>query len=149
MANYCTAEEVQVLLGYPDAFSANTVPTVTQVTAEITNVTNEIDFVLAGVGITTQPSDARILGRLRNACTYGVGCRIGMSYFRNNTGVNDTQPGYYCTRYQEILDEIKGQPELYGSITGDDVTLFSSHVLDGTYSEREMNNLIIDDEFEY
>jgi hypothetical protein len=149
MANYCTASEIQVLLGFPDAFSANTRPTETQVNTEITNVTGEIDFVLSGVGITVQPTNTNVLARLRNACTYGVACRVGMSYFRNNTGVNDTQPGHFCQRYQEILEEIKATPELYGSVTGDDIMVISSHVLDGTYTETEVNDILIEDEFKY
>ena len=77
MSNYCTAEDVQVLLGFASAFSTTSVPTLTQVNSIISDVTNEIDFTLASVGITTQPTDTRLLGRLHIACKYGVACQVG------------------------------------------------------------------------
>lgn len=141
MADYCTAEDVQVLLGYDEAFDANTRPTLTQVESQINFVTNEIDFTLASVGVTTQPTDTRILGRLAQACQYGSACNVGMSGFGNSDSVNDSQPGFYCDKYQAILDDIKARPGDYGLVTGDDNEFIANQVTDGTYTESQMNDL--------
>lgn len=148
MADYCTAIDVQVLLGYTNPFSTTTKPTAIQVAQEIANVTNELDFYMRGVGLTVQPTDANILGRMRMAASYGAACRIGMGA-KGNGDVSGSQPEFYCTRYQEILTEIKETPGLYGTVSGDSIAIVSSHVLDGTYTETEMNDLIIDDKFIY
>lgn len=148
MSNYCTAEDVQVLLGYPNAFNTDSNPTLTQVNNIIADVTNEIDFTLKSIGITVQPTDTTLLGRLSIACKYGVACQVGMSEFGNNTSVNDSQPGYYCGKYQDILDDIKNNKEAYGVVTDDTTLYVSSNVLDGTDTEAEINDSYFDKEFE-
>ena len=147
MANYCTSEDVSVLLGL-DNFSSTTRPTLTQVNSIIADVTNEIDFVLAGVGITTQPTDARILGRLANAAKMGTACQVGLSAFGNATGVDNSQPDKFCTMYQEILEEIKVNPGLYSAISGDSTFYVSNPVLDGTTTEATVTGRIIPDDYE-
>jgi hypothetical protein len=149
VSDYCTVNDIEVLLGFDiNTFASGTTPPLTQIQREIDQVTNEIDFVLAGVGITTQPTDTRILARLRNTCSYGVCCRVGMSAFGNNAGVNDSQPGSYCERYRALLDEIKSDPDLYGVISGDSVTYMSNQVLDGTITESDQNDQFIDVDYE-
>lgn len=147
MANYCTVDDIQVLL--QNTFNSTSSPTQTQVEREIDQITNEIDFTLASVGITTQPTDTRLLARLRNACSYGVACRVGMSWFGNNTAVDDTQPGHYCERYQAILDDIKDNPAHYGLVTGDETNYMDSNVLDGTDSEDDITGNATPLDYEY
>jgi hypothetical protein len=149
MSNYCVAEDVQVLLGYPVSFGATTNPTLTQVNDIISDVTNEIDFTLKSIGVTTQPTDPTLLGRLSIACKFGVACQVGMSKFGNNASVNDSQPGYYCQKYQAIIDDIKTNADNYGAVTGDATIDVSNHVLDGTYTEAEFNSYFIDEDFVY
>ena len=136
MANYATAEDVSVLLGF-DNFSSSTRPTLSQVDAILADITNEIDFFLAGVGITVQPTDLKILGRLAIACKYGTACQVGMSAFGNATGVDGSQPAKYCEKYQAILEEIKESPEMYGTITGESSMYCSNQVVDGTWTEAD------------
>lgn len=147
MANYCKAEDVSVLLGL-DTFSATTRPTLSQVNSIIADVTNEIDFILAGVGITTQPTDTRILGRLAIACKMGVACQVGLSAFGNATGVDNSQPDKFCTQYQAILLEIKNSPELYSNISGDNTMYLSNPVADGTTTEAAVKSRITPDNYE-
>jgi hypothetical protein len=147
MANYATAEDVSVLLGL-DNFSTSSRPTLTQVNAIIADITKDIDFVLSGVGITTQPTDTNLLGRLAIACKYGVACHVGMSAFGNSVGVDNSQPDKYCKRYQEILTEIKESPELYGAVTGDAAMFVTNQVDDGTWTEDDTKDRYFDENYE-
>jgi hypothetical protein len=149
MANYCSAEDVNVLLGFDVAFDANSRPTLTQVNTWITIVTKKIDFTLKAVGISTQPTDSDILGQLNDVCALGVACRIGMSGMSNNTSVEDSQPGYYCEAFQKALDEIKSNPEEYGLITGDETLYMSNQVTDGTETKEEYNDSFQAEDYEY
>jgi hypothetical protein len=149
VANYCSAEDVQVLLGNDIAYDANSRPTLTQVNNWIGIVTKKIDFTLKSVGITTQPTDTDILGQLNDICAQGVACRIGMAGFGNNTSVEDSQPGYYCKAFEEALKDIKERPEDYGLITGDDTVYMNNIVTDGTITEDEYNERFQDEDYEY
>lgn len=136
MADYCTVTDIEVLLGFEEGlFSVTSRPTLTAVQREIDQVTQEIDFVLASVGITTQPTDTRVLGRLRNCCQFGVAWKIGYSSFGNNTGVDDSQPDTYRQQYQDCLQDIRDNPNLYGAVTGDEAIYISNQVTDGTTTE--------------
>lgn len=148
MANYCDAEDVSVLMGL-NVFDATSRPTLTQVNAIIADKTNEIDFVLSGVGITTQPTDSKILGRLALACKYGSASDVALSVYGNAAGVDGSQGEYFGRKYKEIIDEIKEMPELYGYITGDSNLTASNQVLDGTYTESEINDGYIDRDYKY
>lgn len=140
MANYCTVNDVEVALGFVEnTLDATSQPTLTQATREIGQITNEIDFYLKSGGITVQPTDTTILARLRNLCTAGVACKLGMGSFGNADSVDDSQPGYYCDQYSEGLKEIKEQPELFGKVTGDETAYISNQVTDGTTTEAEQN----------
>lgn len=146
MSNYCTSTDIKVLLGYRTAFSASTYPTLTEVEQEIDNVTNEIDFYLAGVGISTQPTDARILGRLRKLCGYGVAGLIGQSRL-SAENVDGIQSNDYLDRYRLGLDEITKKPFLYGVVTGDSNTFISNQVIDGTMTEDEYSDSILKEDY--
>lgn len=146
MANYTTANEVAVLIGY-DNFSSTTRPTDTQVNTIIANVTNEIDFMLASIGVTTQPTDTRLLGRLAIACKYGVACQVAISGYGNVDSVDGSQGDKFCENYKEILDDIKNNPENYGAVTGDSSMYMSNQVTDGTISEDDYNNRFISEDY--
>jgi len=146
--NYCDSTDVNVIMGV-DAFSSTTRPTLTQVNTIISDITNEIDFVLSGVGITTQPTDSKILGRLGIACKYGSASHVCLSVYGNNTSVDGSQGEYFGRKYKEILDEMKTDPELYGLITGDSNLVISNIVLDGTNTESEISNGYIDRDYKY
>ena len=148
MANYITQQEVAVLLGF-DNFSSTTRPTDTQVNAIIADVTNEIDFTLSSIGITTQPTDTRLLGRLAIACKYGVACQVAMSAYGNSTNTDGSQGDKFCEKYQAILDDIKNNPTAYGAVTGDSAMYMSNQVQDGTWSETETTDLYISENYEY
>jgi len=148
MSSYCSNEDVAILLGF-DNFSSTSRPTSAQVTAIISDVTNEIDFVLAGVGITTQPTDSRLLGRLAIACKYGTACQVAMSAYGNSTSVDGSQGDKYCEKYQEVLTDIKENPELYGAVTGDTAMYASNQVVDGNYTETEVTDRYIPESYEW
>lgn len=132
--NYCSAEDVQVALGYSDAFTATTRPTLAQVNVIIENITNEIDLYLNMVGIADQPTDTRILGRLKEMCTIGSSARVGFGYMNNSDNVSNSLADKYWTRYIEMLKEIKEDPEIYG-VTSDSTSFITSNVIDGTTTE--------------
>jgi hypothetical protein len=146
MANYCSNEDVAVLIGY-DNFSSLTRPTSTQVTSIITDITNEIDFVLASIGVTTQPTDTRLLGGLAIACKYGAACQVAVSGYGNAQSIDGSQGDKFCEKYKEILDDIKENPELYGTVTGDSTMFLSNQVTDGTYTETNIDNRYISEDF--
>ena len=146
MANYCDVEYVGVLLD--QNFDSETRPTSDQVDSIIGRVTNDIDFTLKSIGVTVQPTDSTLLGKLEILCSYGVACQVGMSYFGNNDGVDDTQPGYYCEAYKEGIQDIKDNPSDYGAVTGDSTVLLTSNVLDGTDSEDDIEDRYIDEDYE-
>jgi len=144
MANYCSASDVQVALGYQSAFDASSRPTLTQVTQIITDTTNEIDLYLNSVGITTQPTSTVILGRLSQACKFGASAQVGFGYLNNAGSVPGTLADTYWTRYNEILQEIKNSPELYGGAGSTNTDMFmSNQVEDGTYTEDEIDDLYL------
>jgi hypothetical protein len=147
LANYITQQEVAVLLGF-DNFSTTTRPTSTQVNSIIADVTNEIDFVLSGVGITTQPTDTKLLGRLAIMCKYGVACQVAMSAYGNATGVEGSQGDKFCEKYTEMINDIKDNPEMYGLVTGDSNMYVSNTILDGTYTESEYDDFFVAQDFE-
>lgn len=148
MANYSAAEDVSVLLGL-DNFSTSTQPTLAQVNTIIADITNEIDFVLASAGINSQPTDARILARLKIACKLGVAAQVGYSAFGNNTGTENTQPNKYWLEYQRILEEIRTQPELYGVIAGSETVYISNPVGDGTTTEEKTTDKYLEQDYKY
>lgn len=147
MSNYCTQGEVAVLLGL-DSFSSVTRPTDTQVNSIIADVTNEIDFVLSSIGITTQPTDTRLLGRLAIMCKYGTACQVAMSAYGNSTGVDGSQGDKFCEKYQSMLDDIKDNPASYGVVTGDSAMFISNQVSDGTWTESDTKDLYLDENYE-
>lgn len=148
MANYCNIEQVEVLLGVSNSLTTTSTPTIAQVNDIITDVTSDIDFALKSVGITIQPTDTTILGRLTIACKYGTACQAGMAGFGNNDSVEDSQPNFYCKSYANIIKDIRTNPENYGAVTGDNTLFISNQVLDGTTTETAQNDNSIDPTFE-
>lgn len=146
--NYCDAEDVSILLGF-DSFSASTRPTLTQVNEIISDVTGEIDFVLSGVGITTQPTGTNILARLKMACKFGVASQVGYAAFGNSTGVSGSQPDKYAEKYKEMLEEMKTDSELYGASSGDSTLYIENEVSDGTYTLEQATGKYFDTDYKW
>lgn len=125
MANYCVAEDVQVLIGQNIAFNnigstttGGTKPTLTQLNSIIADITNEIDLQLSVIGITAQPTDARLLAKLKNGCVYGSAARAGFGTLNMSGSTGDTKPKTYWDMYQAFLKEMLDNPEIFG-ITAD------------------------------
>ena len=148
MASYTTATKVAVLLGYDD-FTTTTRPTLAQVNTIISDITFELDFVLSSVGITTQPTDLKILARLDLAAKYGTAGQVGMSIGINSDSVNGSQGNIYSDKYEKILREIKTDPEYYGKITGDAMTYMSNPISDGTMTQREFDGVFVNTNYKY
>jgi len=148
MSNYCTAAQVAVLLNKKEfSDSTPTTPTETQVTEVCAMITNEIDVILNMIGITAQPTDTSILGMLKKYASYGSACMVGMSYGRNFSSIEGSQPKYFCDEYKEFLKTLRENPEILGIIAGADSLTVSSNVLDGTYTEDEIDELFIDKDY--
>jgi hypothetical protein len=147
MANYCTAEDVKVLLRMNEDFDATTTPTLTQVNQEIDNITKEIDVYLTSIGVTTQPTDSNVLGMLRKYAGYGSACRVGMTYKRNSDSVKDSQADHYCEKYSEFLEFIRNNPDLFLDSTGG-ALYFTNQVNDGEITQDDLDDLLTDLDFE-
>lgn len=145
--NYCTAEDVSVLLGFTP-FRDDTRPTLSQVNSIISDITNDLDFTLSSIGVTVQPTDTKLLGRLAIACKYGVACQVAMSTYGNSTGVDGSQGDKFCEKYKEYIDDIKNNPQMYGVVTGDSSMFISNQVTDGTWTEADTTNLYLDENYE-
>lgn len=144
MSNYCTYSDVEVLLN--KQFNASTTPTSTQVTEVITQITQEIDTILYVVGITAQPTDTNILGMLKKFCSFGSAGIVGISYFRNASGVSGSNADWYYTEYKEFLQKLKDDPEILGIVADTESLTCANQVTDGTYSEDDMEDLIMPSE---
>lgn len=146
MANYCTVDDVSVLI-YSESgkFDGSSKPTSTQVTGIITQKTAEIDLYLKRGGITTQPTDSTVLSYLKYMCSLGAACLIGRTYFTNLSNVNDTQPASYCQEYKDFLKELKEDPELIAGTTGDESYILGNQVTNGTVDEDDIPQ--IEDDF--
>ena len=107
---YCSADDVQVRMGFPDSFAASTRPTLTQVNSLIEQVSAEIDIYLAKAGIASV-TDAKLLLMLKLKASAGAACKVGFTYFGNNNPVENSQASTYCKEYAEFLDLIKTNPE--------------------------------------
>lgn len=119
--NYCTAADVQSISGYPMAFNdigtgqGSSKPTLTQVNSNIAAVTNEIDLYLAKIKINLQPTDAKILGKLKIICTYGAAAMSGFGYL--NQTVTTSKPKTFWDIYKDYLKELLDNPEIYGVVS--------------------------------
>jgi hypothetical protein len=145
--DYCTAEDIQVALGYTTSYSVTSRPTLAQVGVIISNITNELDLYLSMIGVNSQPSDSRILGRLKEACTLGSAARVGFGYENNSGNVENTLPSKYWDRYQAILKEIIDNPQVYGAVSGGG-SYIDSNVLDGTTTIEETKSLFVSEKYE-
>lgn len=141
MANYCTASDIEVILGRKSGhFDGDSTPSLTLVNTEIEKVTYEIDFYLSAIGVTTQPTDTNMLARLRNCCTYGVAFRLSIGNPGISATISDTQAAFFEKMYQKIIDEIINKPELYTNVTDESDGLVSSDVIDGTTSLDDIDD---------
>ncbi|HCW08392.1 MAG TPA: hypothetical protein DGG95_13620 [Cytophagales bacterium] len=150
--NYCTANEVKLFLGSAVTFSDTapiSKPTLTEVNALIADITNDIDLQLSVIGINTQPTDFRILSRLKRLCLYGCAGHIGIQFnSTSNPNPEMSRTNYYLSQYEKLLKEITDNPEVYGVISGsDDYCNVSSNVLDGSRTEDEITSNFVDRDF--
>jgi hypothetical protein len=149
--NYCTANEVKLFLGSNITFSDTapiSKPTLTEANNMITDITNDIDLQLSVIGINSQPTDARILSRLKRICLYGVAGHIGIQFnATNNPNPETSRTNYYLSQYEKLLKQITDNPEVYGVVTGsDDYCIVSNNVLDGSRTEDDiMSNFVSED----
>lgn len=143
MSNYCSVSEIEIFLyGGNLTFSASTKPTLVQVTDIIDQVTNEIDLVLEVIHITNQPTSAKILAYLKKICIWGTAGRIGNTNNSTTTSyAKDTRIGYYLEKYEAELEKIASGNSFLGAVTDTDSLLVSNNVLDGTYTEEDINSL--------
>lgn len=140
--NYCTAENVRVMLGLPIAFNntvgvGGTKPTLTQINEIIEDVTNIIDLQLSTIGITAQPTDSKVLSKLKYGCKIGVAAQAGFSYMNMSASLNDTKPKTYQDLFDAFLKEITENPEVYAVFAGAE----SSYA---EYNDDETNAELID-----
>lgn len=144
---YCTSADVGVLL--QQDFNENTQPTAVQVDSIIEQTTGEIDSILLSKSVSLPISDSTTLQLMKKYCSFGSACTTGFTYFRNNESVNDSQPNFYCNGYKEFLEQLKTDPEsIIGTLDMESVVI-SSQVLDGSYTEDEIDEVNVDQDFEW
>lgn len=146
MANYCTVDDVSILLySISGEFHSTSQPTDTQVTALIVQKTATIDVYLNAGGISTQPTDSTVLSYFKSNCSIGVACAVARAGMYNSQNVTDTQAINYCTEWKEFLIGLKENPELIAGTTGDPTAILGNQVTNGTVSESDIP--VIEDDF--
>jgi hypothetical protein len=145
--NYCTAVDVQGLAGYPIPFSdivaptsGSTKPTLAIVNSNITAITSEIDLYLSIVGITSQPTDSKILGKLKIGCMYGSAAMSGFGNLNQSGSTGGTKPMTFWDIYKEFLKEIVDNPTLYGITAGSESVSCGVNEL---HTEAENNSVML------
>jgi hypothetical protein len=149
MANYCTAEDIQIILGFKTAYDTNSRPTLIQINSIITDITNEIDLQLSVIDINSQPTDSRILSKLKNGCIWGSAARAGYGSLNLGASTSETKPRTYYDLYKTFLDDIIAKPEIYASTAGTDSMYASNPVIDGSFSEKEVNKILQPERYKY
>lgn len=144
---YTTLDKVAAITGF-ESFSTTTRPTQTQVTDMINDVTGEMDFVLSSKGITTPITNSNLLRKLDIICKYGVACQVLISGYGNADSVDGSQGDKFCEKYKEYLQDIKDNPEDYGYITGNSTMFIGNQVSDGTYTESEITDRYMANNYE-
>jgi len=142
MANYCTAENIKVMVGFTKDFdnSTSTRPTLTELNEIISMITGIIDLQLSVVGITSQLTNLNVLAKLKLGCIWGVCANAGFgSPQMNNRG--DSTPKTYQELFDSFLKEIIDSPNIYTQKIDSD-PLFSG------YNENNDNSLLLDPEFQ-
>jgi hypothetical protein len=143
---YCTADDVRVELGFTEAFDATTILTEAQVTAIIAQVEGVINVNLKRAGVTASAvTDADQLSFLKDLTIAGAACRVGLTYFGNNTSVNDTQPTHHCEYFREMAYNIDALSEIF--TPADDGGILENQVTSGSVSESNIPR--IKDDFIY
>jgi len=139
---YCLSLEVANQLGLTNDYSATTNPTKTYVDNLISMISAEIDIHLISAGITLPITNVSGLNFIKLNCIFGVAGVGGLSRFTNNNTVDNSQPEFYLRRYNDFLLLIDDKPEIIGTAIGDTGSdaVVSSNVLDGTYTEEEVNS---------
>lgn len=134
---YCTAEDVQVLLGKDKAFNDtdDTRPSLTQVNSIIDQIAAEMDQGLSANGIDLPIMDSTQLAQLKLYNSYGATCLVGNSYFRNATNVNNSMPQFYCDWYANFIKNIENIADQFGATKTSDI--LDNQVTDGTNTFEE------------
>lgn len=141
--NYCVAEDVQVLVGHKDAFSTATRPTLTQLNTIIGDITNEIDLQLSIIGIGTQPTDSKILSKLKSGCIFGAAGRAGFGALSPANSTNDTKPKTFYQLYQDFLNEIITKPEIYSVVSGAEIVNCGTNETLGTNNQSDNEEIMM------
>jgi hypothetical protein len=142
---YCSAEDVQGMLGYDTTYSATTKPTLTQVNDIITNITSEIDSRLECISVTVPVTDSNVLNVIERYCKLGSAGLVGLTYYSSNNNIDGGQSDYFYKDYKQWLKDITNNPELLGVSADASSIIASNQVVDGTMTEAELN--MIDQEF--
>ena len=145
---YCSAADVIGKLGYDfSSIGADSKPTLTQINAEITDITGELNMVLESIGITLPITDANVLNVIEQKCKLGSAGMVGLTYYVNTDAVEGSQADYYYKEYKFFLASIVETPSLVGVSAEASTINVSNQVTDGTTTEKEMG--IIGNGFDY
>ena len=143
MADYCAYTDVEVLIGM--TFSTATTPTLAQVNTVISTVTNVIDLQLSVIGINSQPTDARILAKLKDGCIIGTAARCGFGRLNLSANTGDTKPKTYWDMFDAFLKEMIEHPEIY-AVVADSESMYSTYNDD--YDVDDLNETYLQQDWE-
>jgi len=91
---YCTITEVEALNPQRGAYSASTKPTSTQVEAHIVTISDELDTIIAGRGLTVPvTAPAEFLSHLKQVNAYGAAALAEMGMFPEAGGLGTSPQG--------------------------------------------------------
>jgi hypothetical protein len=150
MSDYCSISDVQALTQL--TYSSDTEPTSTQVSGVISQITGEIDVILASLGVTSQPTDSNVLNMLKLKCAMGVAGLIGLTYYNNPEETNN-QMGLYWQEYKDFLTKIQENPQMIIDAAGSGLAtsdVIGNQVTAGYVDEDDiLDNFTDDTGFEY
>jgi hypothetical protein len=146
---YCTASDIQGMLGYDTEFTNTSKPTVTQVNDIITNITSEINTRLEAIGVTLPVTDSNVLNVVERYCKIGSAGLVGLTYYSSNNNIEGGQADYFYKDYKQWLTDITDKPELVGvsAEAVNESAMVSNQVTDGTHLESSLDR--IEQEFKW
>lgn len=140
---YCT--EAQVEAKIQQLVDTTTTPTAAETQGFIDETTGELNIYLTNAGVSLPVSDANLLLMLQKYCSYESAYQVLVTFFGNVIDVENSQADYYHQQYLSFLEELKNNKEIFqgGGVASGTYNL-DNNVTDGTYTENEVNDLMLD-----
>lgn len=136
---YCDYNDVGMMLGV--TFSSDSQPSSTRVTEITVMITSEINVTLKGAGIGLPVSGTDFYNVVKLHCMKGSAAVAGITLYSNTEDVDGSQGSDYKKDYMAFLLDLKTNPDRYKETAKE--SYISNQVIDGTYTEEEISETLI------